>query len=107
MPAIVGKTLKQMRGEFQAECGRLAEMADTLYRKDITTPLYLIGSRKCGLDTHAEHRAVWYRLSVAGEFVEGWEGVTGERIPRNRTWAHLAEWFYEHLSREPLWIFAD
>lgn len=107
MPVVSPKPYRQMQAEFYAECRRLAEAAFTGYCRDLYTPLYIVGRKAKGLDTHSPHADIWAELNVAAEAPEGWSIVHPEPLSRAQAIDHATATVQSKLNREPLWIFAD
>ncbi len=109
MPTISPKPYKQMQAEYAALCRALAAQTDAAYRRDITTPLYLIGQRRPGLDTLNPTAPIWSALDIAPDHEDrlDWYTVTSQPLPRSQTIDHLAHTIRSILNSEPLYIFAD
>ena len=107
MPVAVVSTYRVCMERFHAELSRLAELSFDRYGMDISTPLYLVGRKECGLDTHNPRLAIWAEFDVRAEEPDGWELVSGSHVPRNLTREALADWFRQVVKREPVWLFVD
>jgi hypothetical protein len=103
MPAIVPKSLEQMRREHAA---LIAELVDSWFQQQCRNPwesLYLIGRR--GRDSH--DCEVWAALRIGPDPGEGETLVRSDRL--SPSWSKdsargaLADW----LRREPVFTFAD
>lgn len=112
MPAIVVKSYKQCQAEFAAEIKRLAELAFRRMCRNNHEALYLVGTKRKGMDTLQPWAEIWERLSIASADEHDARKpdlmlVRSERLPMSVTLEHLGEIIRDWLKREPLWIFAD
>lgn len=106
MSAQAKKSYATLQKEFAEECQRLAGECFHRYCRNVSEPLYLIGTKR-------EGTVIWERFSVASEAEvdkrEGYglEYVRPEALPRHLTMDHLASVIRDILSKEPLALFAD
>ncbi len=108
---VVPRKDEDCKRDYYAECRRLAELAFERYCGNIWEPLYLAGTKRCGLDTLNPRSEIWASLDVATELYIHNSAVLmtvdGRALPRHMTVDQLADYIQDLLRSVPLWIFAD